>query len=214
MEMKNKSRVNNLVAALKERGINISAESFFKNPVDAFINIVTPCSRPENLKAIAESINIPSGNYRWIVVHDADEFPDMETTKQAEQHLYREEGSIAGHAQRNFANRLISDGYVLQLDDDTILHPDFWGSVKNSEEDLVSWAQLTAQGHPRLPAGRFLVGAIDSGSFMVKRSVIGDLQWDASRYDADGYFAQQVVARTTSQRKIERYLSYYNYLRP
>jgi hypothetical protein len=128
--------------------------------------------------------------------------------------LYRDEGSIAGHAQRNFANRLISDGYVFQLDDDTILHPDFWESVKNCNEDIVSWAQLTEKGHPRLPAGCFLVGAIDSGSFMVKRSVIGDLQWDASRYDADGYFAQQVVARTTSQRKIERHLSYYNYLRP
>ncbi len=178
------------------------------------INIVTPCSRPENLKAIAESINIPSRHYRWIVVHDADEFPNMETPKEAEQHLYREEGSIAGHAQRNFANRLIADGYVLQIDDDTILHPNFWEAVKDCEEDIVSWAQTWANGEHRLAAGNYWVGGIDSGSFMVKRSVIGDLQWQVSRYDADGLFAQQVVARTKSQRRIEQYLSYYNYLRP
>ena len=178
------------------------------------INIVTPCSRPENLKAIAESINIPSRHYRWIVVHDADEFLNIETPKEAEQHLYREQGSIAGHAQRNFANRLIADGYVLQLDDDTILHPNFWEAVKDCEEDIVSWAQLWPNDEHRLAAGNYWVGGIDSGSFMVKRSVIGDLQWQVSRYDADGLFAQQVVARTTSQRRIERYLSYYNYLRP
>lgn len=179
-----------------------------------FINIVTPCSRPENLKAIAESINIPAENYRWIVVHDADEFPDIEMPKEAEHHLYREQGSIAGHAQRNFANRLIADGYVLQIDDDTILHPNFWDAVKDCEEDIVSWAQTWANGEHRLAAGNYWVGGIDSGSFMVKRSVIGDLQWQVSRYDADGLFAQQVVARTKSQRRIEQYLSYYNYLRP
>lgn len=178
------------------------------------INIVTPCSRPENLKAIAESINIPSRHYRWIVVHDADEFPDIEMPKEAEHHLYREEGSIAGHAQRNFANRLIADGYVLQIDDDTILHPDFWEAVKDCEEDIVSWAQTWANVAHRLAAGNYWVGGIDSGSFMVKRSVIGDLQWQAGRYDADGLFAQQVVARTKSQRRIEQHLSYYNYLRP
>lgn len=179
-----------------------------------FINIVTPCSRPENLKAIAESINIPAENYRWIVVHDADEFPDIEMPKEAEHHLYREQGSIAGHAQRNFANRLIADGYVLQIDDDTILHPNFWEAVKDCEEDIVSWAQTWANGEHRLAAGNYWVGGIDSGSFMVKRSVIGDLQWQVSRYDADGLFAQQVVARTKSQRRIEQYLSYYNYLQP
>jgi len=179
-----------------------------------FINIVTPCSRPENLKAIAESINITAENYRWIVVHDADEFPDIEMPKEAEHHLYREQGSIAGHAQRNFANRLIADGYVLQIDDDTILHPNFWEAVKDCEEDIVSWAQTWANGEHRLAAGNYWVGGIDSGSYMVKRSVIGDLQWQVSRYDADGLFAQQVVARTKSQRRIERYLSYYNYLRP
>ena len=42
------------------------------------INILTPCSRPQNLAAIAKSINIPPKNYRWIVVFDAPALPDIE----------------------------------------------------------------------------------------------------------------------------------------
>ena len=177
------------------------------------INIVTPCSRPENLKAIAESINIPSRHYRWIVVHDADEFPDMETPKQAEQHLYREQGSISGNGQRNKALRLIADGYVLFLDDDTILHHNLWDAVCKADEDVVCWKQYWKDAGHRLDAGDFTVGHIDSGSFMVKRSVIGDLQWEVDRYDADGYFAQQIFSRKQTIRQINEYLSHYNHLR-
>ena len=35
-----------------------------------FLNIITPCSRPENLRIISESINIQKENYRWIFVYD------------------------------------------------------------------------------------------------------------------------------------------------
>ena len=41
-----------------------------------FLNIITPCSRPHLLHRIAESINIPKENYRWIVVFDAETIPD------------------------------------------------------------------------------------------------------------------------------------------
>ena len=41
-----------------------------------FINIITACSRPNNLNKISESINIPKENYRWIVVHDGLDNPN------------------------------------------------------------------------------------------------------------------------------------------
>jgi NDP-sugar pyrophosphorylase family protein len=41
-----------------------------------FINIITPCSRPQNLETISKSINISRDNYRWIVVFDALEVPE------------------------------------------------------------------------------------------------------------------------------------------
>ena len=140
MEMKNKSRVNNLVAALKERGIDASAESFFQKPVEAFISIVTPCSRPKNLDAMSKSINIPAENYRWIVVFDADVVPDIELPKNVTAFAVKDKESISGNSQRNHAidfiasNPMGSNEYILFLDDDTIMHPMLWSEVKDSNQ--------------------------------------------------------------------------------
>jgi hypothetical protein len=48
---------------------------------------------------------------------------------------------------------------------------------------------------------------------MADRKVIGDSQWIFNRYDADGYFAQEMRAKTESVKTIQQYLSFYNYLR-
>jgi hypothetical protein len=48
---------------------------------------------------------------------------------------------------------------------------------------------------------------------MVKRDIIGDLRWDIEKYDADGHFAKRLLSNTKSQRRIDKYLSYYNFLR-
>lgn len=177
------------------------------------INIVTPCSRPENLTEISESINIPLGRYRWIVLFDADALPSTPLPKNAEVYLARMTDSLVGNGQRNKALDIIQSGYVLFLDDDTILHKDFWEAVRYATEDVVCWQQSWKDGNHRLDAGDFRVGHIDSGSFMVKRSVIGDIRWDLDRYDADGYFAEKIVAKRRTIRKINQYLSHYNYLR-
>lgn len=178
-----------------------------------FINLVTPCSRPENLFQMAESINIPKENYRWIVVFDDVEVPKIELPNNAEYYAHKNDQSVAGHAQRNFANTLINDGYVMQFDDDTIMHPEFWHEVKDCVHDLISWKQVNRNETHRLDAGTYVVGKIDSGSFMVKRSIIADVQWCVDKYEADGLFAEEVVKRTNDQFSIDKYLSYYNYLR-
>jgi len=177
------------------------------------INIVTPCSRPENLMAMSESINIPLGRYRWIVVIDATDMPSVMLPKNAEVYLAKVDGSTSGNGQRNKALDMIDAGYVLFLDDDTILHKDLWDAVRYATEDVVCWQQSWKDGSHRLDAGDFRVGHIDSGSFMANRSVIGDIRWDLDRYDADGYFAEKVFAEKRTIRKINQYLSHYNDLR-
>ena len=219
MEMKNKSRVNNLVAALKERGIDASAESFIQKPVDAFISIVTPCSRPKNLDAMSKSINIPAESYRWIVVFDADVVPDIELPKNVTAFAVKDKESISGNSQRNHAidfiasNPMGSNEYILFWDDDTIMHPMLWGEVKDSTQDNVCWAQCHFDGAFRLNVGQFKLNHIDSGSFMVKRHTVGNVRWTKSRYDADGVFAEHVSRKTSNIRRIEKFLSVYNHLR-
>lgn len=183
------------------------------------INIVTPCSRPENLIEMSKSINIPDERYRWIVVFDAEAVPDIDLPKNVIALAVKDKDGISGNPQRNYAidfiasNPIHKDEYLLFFDDDTILHPNFWESVKDCEEDIVSWKQSWADGSHRLYAGEYSIGAIDSGSFMVKRSIIGDLKWQKEKYDADGYFAEQIITKAKTNKEIDKYLSYYNYLR-
>ena len=114
------------------------------NSSNMFLNIVTPCCRPENLHTIASTINIPRESYRWIVVFDLDELPDpMYIPENCECYLHRDSQSIAGHAQRNFAIQLISKGHVYQNDDDTAIHPELWENIKDlAEADFISFAQM------------------------------------------------------------------------
>ena len=177
------------------------------------INLVTPCSRPENLAAIAKSINIPPENYRWIVVFDAPTLPDIELPNNAELYAHQQDESISGNAQRNYALALINDGYVMMLDDDTTLHSDLWSSVKGYTSDIICWKQDNKDGTHRVDAGKFALNHIDSGSFMVKRPVIGDTQWSVAVYGADGLYAVEVFTKSTSQQSVDKYLSTYNYLR-
>ena len=44
--------------------------------------------------------------------------------------FFHDDKSVVGHAQRNTAIERISGGHVYFLDDDTIMHPDFWNELK------------------------------------------------------------------------------------
>lgn len=181
-----------------------------------FLNIVTPCCRPENLHTIAGTINIPRDRYRWIVVFDLDEMPDkMYIPDNCECYLHRDSKSIAGHAQRNFANQLIDKGHVYQNDDDTALHPELWENIKDLDHaDFISFAQLDGDlGVVRLPGNDISLQRIDSHNFIVSRELIGDTKWQIERYDADGLFAIDCVQKSKSRVYIPEVLSIYNWLR-
>jgi hypothetical protein len=176
------------------------------------INIITPCSRPENLEKISESINIPSENYRWIVVFDSDHLHSA--PENCESYFLKVDGSNVGNAQRNFAIDMIDDGYVYFLDDDTILHPVLWENLKEYEDkDMIVFSQIWKNGKIRLRGDRVAINHTDSGNFLVKRYVIGDLRWDLRRYDADGIFAEECFKASKSVIFLYKPCSIYNALR-
>jgi hypothetical protein len=158
-----------------------------------FLNIITPSSRPQNLHAIAASINIPQEKYKWIVVFDANEYPETALIpKNCETYLFRDQNSTVGHAQRNFALDLIDSGHVYMNDDDTTVHPELWNHIKDIDADFICFAQSNADGTLRLPGNRIEINHIDSHNFIVSRNAIGDIRWHIERYDADGYFATEI----------------------
>jgi len=179
-----------------------------------FLNIITPCSRPQNLKTIAKSINIPRENYRWIVVFDRFTLPDKELIPDnCEVYTHRDKESEAGHSQRNFALKLIEKGHVYSNDDDTIIHPELWDNIKDLDDDFISFIQEDSKGKLRTAGNVIAVCRIDSHNFIVKNSIIGDTKFDITDYNADGHFAVECFNKSTTKRWIDKTLSTYNYLR-
>jgi hypothetical protein len=106
-----------------------------------FLNIITPCSRPENLEIISKSINIPRDQYRWIVVFDLLEAPEN-IPDNCEWYTIKDANSTSGNAQRNFALNLITHGHIYFNDDDTVMHIDLWNNIKNeNNKDFISFKQ-------------------------------------------------------------------------
>ena len=179
-----------------------------------FLNIITPCSRPENLQKISKTINIPKEHYRWIVVCDMDKLPSKEfIPENCEVHLYRKNGSVVGHAQRNYALSIINNGYIYFNDDDTLLHPELWENIKDIDTDFISFIQSEKDGSIRLLGNLIQVSHIDSHNFIVSKNTIGDTKFIIDRYDADGYFAKECYEKSLNKTYIDKSLSIYNSLR-
>jgi hypothetical protein len=179
------------------------------------LNIVTPCSRPENLAFIEKSINIPLKDYRWIIVFDMASIPNTYIPHNAETYCYQQEGSIVGHAQRNFALNLIQEGHIYFNDDDTLLHPELWKNIEDILEyhDFISFDQANKNLSLRLIGSNIKVDYIDSHNFIVSKSLCKNIQFYINRYNADGYFATDCYANASSPIYINKVLSIYNQLR-
>jgi hypothetical protein len=184
-----------------------------------FLNIITPCSRPENLSTISTSINIPKENYRWIVVFDGEVLPKKELIPyNCEIYLHTNKESTVGHSQRNYALDMIVDGYVYFNDDDTIIHNQLWNNIKNLNNDFISFMQENKDGGIRLIGNNINVNHIDSHNFIVSRDLIENDTWIPNLYEADGYFAEKMFTKTINNPTftstfIPKILSTYNSLR-
>jgi hypothetical protein len=179
-----------------------------------FLNIITPCSRPQNLLTISRSINIPRENYRWIVVFDGDEVPDEYIIPEnCEIYAHKDPESISGNAQRNFAIDMVNEDYVYFNDDDTVIHPLLWGNISNLEEDFISFDQETQNRALRLKGDNIALHRVDSHNFITSRQLIGNTRFDLKKYDADGYFAIECFDKAKTKSYIPKVLSTYNSLR-
>jgi hypothetical protein len=177
------------------------------------IHIVTPCSRPENLEHLRETI--PAG-CTWTV------FMDYSTSKKdvpkGVKVIRSNLGGAWGHPLRNLALDYLQasasdNDYVYFLDDDNVIHPNWFEAVKDSTEDFINWAQCFRNGDPRLYATDHpRIGNVDTASYMVRIGFIGKARFEYI-YEGDGLFAQALMVKSPSIKTLNNYLCYYNYLR-
>lgn len=180
------------------------------------LSIVTPCSRPENLPALRDSIDWDRTS-RWFIAHDARRSasePLFEHPRIEEFHV-REPG-FSGNVQRNRGLDRIREGFVYFLDDDNLIHPSFWRLLPDFRPGALN--VFSMEGHPapeRLNPAHPGPNTIDTAMFCFDRRLAGDLRWLPHLYDADGVFAQSLLLRRPeSLRVFDEPAAYYNLLNP
>ena len=102
------------------------------------LTLITPCSRPKNLKSVAESIDF-SKIKQWIISYDTSKVTNQEkqfldNPKVLE--LFEDSEacgvvSVYGNFQRLTALSKVTDGYVFFLDDDNSLMSDFLPTIES-----------------------------------------------------------------------------------
>jgi hypothetical protein len=183
------------------------------------IIVVTPCSRPENLLKIRESIDL---NYikKWIIVYDAKKVKNetkLFNEIGIEEHHY--DGEISwGHSQRNYAmDNLIHDDrdYIYQLDDDNMIAPGFYKIPKIIQDNKIYTFDQVRPNGTILYGKEVAYDRIDTAMFLVNFGLCKDIRWNTKAYNADYQFISECVKRYPQAHVyLEGIYCYYNKLNP
>ena len=196
------------------------------------VHIVTAVSRPENLPRIKRSIELAllssTLTVRWILVMDDAITP----TKSVEEALkgcsfeirrlaYRGGACAYGINQKNAGMASIRDGYYHCLDDDNIVHPQFFVGLEkamkqNQGKRAFVFGQERWDNIRSLKASpdRMEYGKIDNTMFVVHSSLIGQKRYDLSKSGREDFVFFRALYDLHGEEFffIPETLSYYNYI--
>tara|TARA_B100001769_G_scaffold275297_1_gene276942 strand:- start:4893 stop:8519 length:3627 start_codon:yes stop_codon:yes gene_type:complete len=193
------------------------------------IVIITPCYRIENLKQIYNSINF---NFviKWIIIYDGKyilNYPkQFENNDNIEEYNYAADESMWGNAQRNYAldilakKKALHNCFVYFLDDDNIIHPNLYKILNYISKNNIYTFDQKRLSNIDGTYGLTLTGnnidyqKIDTAQILLYYSLIKDIRWDISIYQADYYYIKECCVKNY---KVHKYIpleaSYWNYLR-
>jgi glycosyltransferase involved in cell wall biosynthesis len=172
--------------------------------------IFTPSIRYDNVKIIYRSL-VPFVNkgydIRWTIVYDSTSkifFPEIDEPW-VRQFSYHENGGVAGNHQRNHAvDNIDGDGILFSLDDDTIIHPDFFSKLREvsianpAKRGFLFHDQLSDDSIIKALPNRIKEGCIGNQNFAVKRSLIGMRRMNI-HYCADGEYIEQLYKQNPNE---------------
>jgi len=149
------------------------------------LTIVTPCFRQNNLQRVFESINFNIVK-RWIIVYDPTKpsilKPQFNHAQISEFHMeYSEPWSRCGNSQRDYAIEKIESGWIYFLDDDNIIHKNFWdlfAKVTLPYYYTFDMQEVNSE-KIKLHGGRIVRCLIDTAMFLVHKEHIKDVKWSA-----------------------------------
>lgn len=186
------------------------------------LTIITACSRPDNLETLAESI-LPGRDLfdiTWRVVFDGMKVqPRPLPLGGAVATIAVCKQSVVGNYQKNEGLNSTKDGWVYFLDDDNIIHPDFFPAIRRAIEETDASAFVFGQAggvsaETANPCPEHMhVDMIDLAQICLTRDLIGERRFQLNAYNADGLLYQQLYAAFPRDFVfINRPLCYYNHL--
>ena len=190
------------------------------------ITIITPSCRPNNLIKIRNSLNF---NFiaEWIIVYDSSKVSnnndkiflnDVNKDKISE-YFYKGTG-ICGNPQRNFAIKNIKNKntYLYYLDDDNIIHSDFYKLLSIiGENKLYTFNQKNMRyGNLNniLYGNTIDIDKINTPMYLIDYNLNKLTQWNQHRFNADSYYIKEIYENNKNNWiYIKNELSYLNYLK-
>jgi len=183
------------------------------------ITIITPCSRIQNLPMLYESIKFDKIN-KWIIVYDTTVNSYCHSFIHSEQIIEVDCKSslngVVGNTQRNYGLSFVEeDNYIYFLDDDNIIHPNFWKIIEELETYTIHTFNQYRDEHGHVLLGnRIEMNYIDTAMYIIHKNMIGDIKWQEDLYQADGKFISDVYSTGKYKHKyFNKYYCYYNYLK-
>jgi len=196
------------------------------------INIITRCTRAENLEQVKKSIfsNVPDQiSIDWHIIFDTAKINTID--KQLMQSLLKENIYLYFNhcgdfkCQHYYTNKLIADvidlGYIYILDDDNIIHENFYEKVlEYSDKKVLIFSQwvggfdFSGLDIRTAKPENVKVGKIDCAQYFVDRDLI--VKHDCfygDGYCADGFFITKLFSLAPQEFAFEKdVLCYYNYI--
>lgn len=192
------------------------------------IHILTRCSRPNNLLKVADSIP-KKDDIVWHVIFDSTRLKDIDVdllTKLQDYNPrvyfeYSQGGDYLYPQMSKIIKNNIKSGWVYSLDDDNILHEDFYEKITNSIDSSidgivfnqhVGGKDFTGVDVRYAKPENMKVRQIDLAQFVLNRRVFDRVEFEGG-YDADGRFIESVYeSNPNSFLFIDTILAHYNYL--
>jgi len=182
------------------------------------LSIITPCSRPQNLQKLKESIEFQSVRI-WYIVYDTSKTPLVKQFEDNSQivELGVDQCSYGG-PQRNCALELVPDSDLIYfLDDDNIVHSAFWTLFPKFDLDHIYTFDLekhSKKGTSILKGGNPKKLHIDTAQFVIPKKLLGTSRWRHGKM-GDGHLMEEMHSKHKDKFVyINTIASYWNKINP
>jgi hypothetical protein len=197
------------------------------------MHILTRCTRQQNLLTIKNTVFESPITVVWHIIFDTTTLKDIDAELLSELqspstrfHFIKGDGSDYLYPQlSDIIEKLYPENYIVILDDDNIIHPDFYDTIKSEIEanpdkeafvfeQLVDGKDFTGLTTRKVGPEHMKLRHIDSAQYVIKQSLYKQGRYEGG-YCGDGVFIENLYKQFSDKfHFIHSELCYYNRLTP